>query len=91
MRKANICGERIKQAREALGLDQVDLAAALELEHHIRLTQSDISEIERGVRGVKDFELDAFAKVLNVSPQWLLRGEDDETQDKREKVSERKP
>lgn len=57
-------------------MDQVELAAALVVDFNIKLDQSDISEIERGVRGVKDFELDAIAYVLNVSPLWLLRGEE---------------
>lgn len=72
---ANISGERIKQARERRGLDQVELAAALSVDYDIKLNQSDISEIERGARGIKDFEIDAIARVLDVSPVWLLRGE----------------
>jgi transcriptional regulator with XRE-family HTH domain len=75
MRSANISGARIKQAREERGLDQVDLAVALTVDHRIKIEQSDISEIERSIRGVKDYELDAIARVLNVSPLWLLRGE----------------
>jgi transcriptional regulator with XRE-family HTH domain len=55
-------------------MGQVDLAAALSIEHNMKMDQSDISEIERGTRGIKDFELDAIARVLNVSPLWLLRG-----------------
>lgn len=75
MRSANISGVRIKQAREQRGLDQVELAAALSVDYNLKLDQSDISEIERGIRGLKDFELDAIARVLDVSPIWLLRGE----------------
>jgi transcriptional regulator with XRE-family HTH domain len=75
MRSANISGARIKQAREQRGLDQVELAAALSVDYSIKLDQSDISEIERGARGIKDFELEAIARVLDVSPVWLLRGE----------------
>lgn len=77
MREANISGPRIRKAREQIGMDQSDLAAALELDFQIMLTQSDISEIERQKRGVKDFELDAIARLLGVSPQWLLRGDED--------------
>lgn len=75
IQKANLVGLRIKEAREKLNLDQIDLASALELDYGLGLDQSDISEIERQVRGVKDFELDALSRVLNVTPQWLLRGE----------------
>lgn len=74
MGEANISGPRIRKAREQRGWDQSDLAAALEVDFQIKLAQSDISEIERQKRGVKDFELDAIARLLAVSPQWLLRG-----------------
>ena len=76
MGNGNISGSRIKQARERLGWDQSELAAALYVDFQIKLDQSDISEIERQKRGVKDFELDAIARVLGVTPQWLLRGEE---------------
>lgn len=59
MGEANISGSRIKQAREKLGWGQSDLAAAIDVDFQIKLDQSDISEIERQKRGVKDFELDA--------------------------------
>lgn len=76
MRATNISGQRIKQAREQMGWDQNELAAALQVDFQIKLDQSDISEIERQVRGVKDFELDAFSRLLGVSPEWLLRGDE---------------
>lgn len=76
MRARNISGQRIKQAREQMGWDQNELAAALQVDFQIKLDQSDISEIERQVRGVKDFELDAFSRLLGVSPEWLLRGDE---------------
>lgn len=77
MTPKNLSGGRIKEARARVNLDQVELAAALEIEHGIKLDQSDISEIERQVRGVKDTELNAIAIVLDVSPTWLLRGGDE--------------
>ncbi len=76
MKAANISGPRIKQARERMGWDQIELAAALEVDFQIKLDQSDISEIERQKRGVKDFELDAVSRLLGVSPEWLLRGDE---------------
>ena len=76
MRVTNISGQRIKQAREKMGWDQNELAAALQVDFQIKLDQSDISEIERQVRGVKDFELDAVSRLLGVSPEWLLRGDE---------------
>ena len=76
MGDANISGKRIKQARERMGWDQNELAAALQVDFQIKLEQSDISEIERQKRGIKDFELDAVSRLLGVSPEWLLRGDE---------------
>ena len=77
MPSANICGNRVKLVREKNGLQQVELAVALNGDFSLKLDQSDISEIERGVRSIKDFELNALAHVLRVSPSWLLRGDED--------------
>ena len=70
--KANICGTKIKHLRECAGMGQVELAAALQVDHRIKMDQSDISEIERGVRGIRDYELKAFALIYNVSADLLL-------------------
>jgi transcriptional regulator with XRE-family HTH domain len=72
--KQNISGARIRQVRLKNNLDQVELAAALNVDYGIKLEQSDISEIERQVRSLKDYELDAISKVLDIDPIWLLRG-----------------
>ena len=72
----NISGHRIKGRRQELGLGQVDLAAALTVDFEIILDQSDVSEMERGIRGIKDIELDAIARILDVSPLWLMRGDE---------------
>lgn len=72
----NICGSRIKQRREELKMTQAELAAAINVDFKIKIDRSDISEIERGVRGLKDYELFSTAKILNVSPVWLLCGEE---------------
>ena len=73
--KANICGKRIKLARIDRELDQVELAAALSVDYGIEISQTSISEIARGTRGLRDFELGALCKVLEVSPEWLLFGD----------------
>lgn len=70
----NISGPRIRQVRLQHNLDQVELAAALNVDYGIKLEQSDISEIERQDRYVRDYELDAIARVLDIDPIWLLRG-----------------
>ena len=72
----NICGSRIKQRREELKMAQAELAAAINVDFEIKIDRSDISEIERGVRGLKDYELLSIAKILNISPVWLLCGEE---------------
>jgi len=64
---ANICGRKVKLYRKKLGMAQIDLSVALNVEHGLAMAQSDISEIERMVRGVKDFELKALAEVLQVA------------------------
>jgi hypothetical protein len=48
----------------------------MKVDFEIKIDRSDISEIERGVRGLKDYELFAIAKILGVSPVWLLCGEE---------------
>lgn len=73
--KQNISGARIRQVRLKNNLDQVELAAALNVDYGIKLEQSDISEIERQVRCLKDYELDAISRVLDIDPIWLLRGD----------------
>ena len=75
MKKANICGKRVKLARINQDMDQVDLAAALSVDCGIEIAQTSISEIERGERGVRDFELVALAKILEVTAEWLLYGD----------------
>ena len=74
MEKANISGPRIRKLRQAM-MTQGELSAALEVDFGINLSQSDISEIERQERSLRDYELDAIATVLGVSPLYLLRNE----------------
>jgi transcriptional regulator with XRE-family HTH domain len=72
----NVCGKRIKVARVTKDMAQIDLATALNVDFKIDITQNGISELERGVRHVKDFEVIALAKVLDVHPLWILFGDD---------------
>ena len=72
--KCNICGLRVREAREKLKLSQDQLAARLQTEG-LGVNQNSVSRIETGKRIVADFELAALAKVLNVDVNWLLQDE----------------
>jgi len=50
----------------------MELASALDVDFEVILSRSNISEIETGVRGVKDFELKAIAAALDVSVDTLI-------------------
>ena len=69
--KKNICGDRLRIARITQHLRQEDLAAKLQVEG-VTIERDSISRIEIGTRFVSDFELLVFAKVLDVSVNWLL-------------------
>lgn len=71
-KSGNICGENVKIIRKRLGMAQADLAAALNVDFDYQFVQSDISEIERNFRGVKDHELKALASVLETTADELL-------------------
>jgi len=72
----NLCSKRIKMARAGKDMNQLQLATAMSVDFGIDVNQYSISQIERGSRFVKDFELVAIAKILKVNPLWLLFGED---------------
>ena len=67
----NVSGDRIHQARTALRLSQADLAARMQL-NGVTIEREAISKIETGDRFVTDYELMVFAKVLQVSMDWLV-------------------
>ncbi len=73
VRKKNIAGQRIKEIRIRLGLSQDQLSGQL-AKHRITIDRAGISKIETGIRGVYDFELKVFSKILKVSADWLLEG-----------------
>jgi transcriptional regulator with XRE-family HTH domain len=59
-------GQRIRALRESRGLTQVELARAL------GIPQSNVSEMERGVRGLTVHQTVKLAKALKVSTDRLL-------------------
>ena len=67
----NVCGKRIKEARQRLKLTQEALAARLQVEG-INIERDSISRIEIGTRFVADFELLVLCKVLRTTPAHLL-------------------
>ena len=74
----NISGDRIHQARTAMRLSQADLAARMQV-NGVTIEREAISKIETGDRFVTDYELMVFAKILNVSMEWLI-GQDQKEQ-----------
>lgn len=69
---SNICGDKIKKLRKRLGMAQIDLAAAMNVDHRFKFDQADISKIELKTRGIRDFELKAFAEIFGVVPGDLF-------------------
>ena len=70
--KGNMIGHKILEARTKQGLSQVELAASMCVDQGISMERATISQIERGLRSVKDKEIDAFCDVLKVTPNWLF-------------------
>lgn len=69
--KKNLCGDRVRQARQKIRLSQSDLAARLQIAGVI-IERDSISRIEAGTRFVADYELKALAQVLGIDVMWLL-------------------
>jgi transcriptional regulator with XRE-family HTH domain len=61
-------GRRIRALRDSRGMTQVELARAL------RIPQSKVSEMERGVRGLTVHQVVKLAKVLKVSTDKIPFG-----------------
>lgn len=69
--RKNLCGDRIREARQKQRLSQTDLAAKMQT-NGIIVERDSISRIEIGTRFVADYELKVFASVLKVNVEWLL-------------------
>ena len=69
--RKNICGNRVYEARAKKRLTQSELSAQLQV-RGVMLERDSISRIEIGTRFVADYEVVEIAKVLDVSPMWLL-------------------
>lgn len=69
--KKNVCGDRVRDARQKQRLTQEDLAAKLQIAGVI-MERDSVSRIEIGTRFVTDYELMVLSKVLDVTMQWLV-------------------
>lgn len=74
--RRNICGERVRMARLAKRISQETLAAKIQT-LGVNIAQDAISNIEAGRRLVMDYELLAFATVLQVPIEELLEPEEE--------------
>ena len=63
--------ERIKNRRIALGMSQTELAKKVGY-----VGKSAISKVENGERDISQSMIEQYAKALNVSPIYLLYGDD---------------
>ena len=63
--KKNIVSELITTARKNKNMEKVELSQKLEL-HGVYLHRNEIYRIENNLMLVKDFELAAIAKVLDI-------------------------
>ena len=62
-------GSRIRRARKAAGLTQIKLAEI------VGMHENNLSEIERGKRGMSLDCLMTFSRVLNIGTDYILFGE----------------
>ena len=69
--KKNVCGDRLREARQKRRFTQEAFAAKLQIEGVI-MERNSISRIESGARFVCDYELIVMSKVLGVGVGWLL-------------------
>ena len=71
----NIIGRRVKEARlnQNPQITQQDLSAKLGV-LGFNIDRVSISKIESGDRFVPDYEVVALSEALNVSIDWLLKG-----------------
>ena len=73
--KSNVIGKNIKKYRKILGYSQRELSDKIAL-LGIDIYHADISLIENCKQSVKDFEIIAFCKVLNISYEQIFENTD---------------
>jgi len=70
--KGNIIGKQVKKYRAENSMTQAQLSAALSVDQKIDLAPDLISRIESGERTVRDKEIAALCKVLNISADQIF-------------------
>lgn len=70
--RKNIIGERVKELRKSQNIFQSILAARLSLSG-ITFTELTILRIEKGLRFVPDYELNAIADYFHVTSELSVR------------------
>lgn len=73
MGEKNLIGARLKMLREKDGLSQRDLAHRLQL-MGMDMDKNVITRIETNKRYVTDMELQALARIFEVTYQYLIDG-----------------
>lgn len=69
----NLVGPRIRERRKALTPPLTQQALSDKLSKAgVSIDRAGIAKIESGLRGALDYEVVAFARVLNVKASWLL-------------------
>jgi transcriptional regulator with XRE-family HTH domain len=71
VRRKNIIGSRVRQARKESKITQMELAARLQL-LGITIDRSGIAKLESGRRPASDIEVATIAKALKVPIPWLF-------------------
>lgn len=67
----NLCGSRVREARQQAGISQDELSIQLQL-RGLQVGQMAVSRMETGKRIVPDYELPILADALRVTVEWLL-------------------
>jgi len=71
VRRKNIIGLNIRQARKNASMTQMELAGQLQL-LGIRVDRATIAKIELGIRPLSDIEIIAIGKVLKTNVNKLF-------------------
>lgn len=67
----NLCGSRVREARQRAGISQDELSVQLQL-RGLQVGQMAVSRLETGKRIVPYYELPILADALRVTVEWLL-------------------